>query len=421
LHVRRTVLRFLRTQPRGLRFLSLVGVCLGLATAVTSGGLAARSGVLVTGAPQVAAIAGGGFAGYELLSDGHVWAWGDDLEGQIGPGGHWQFSSTPVAVPGLRHIVAVTSGENTAYALARNGGVWAWGSNGQDELGNHVWASREIPVRVRLPGGITSIAAGAFTAYALRRDGTLWAWGDDAWGQLGTEGADVTTGTPRRVKRLADVVAVAAGDGNAYALRRNGTVWAWGDGSSGQLGDRCTAPQGSGTGGAVCPEKRVPVKVRTLSDVVAIASGAFTAYALRRDGTVWAWGDDDSDEVGSRTRVPYVPEPVRVGGLAHVVAITAGAYSAYALLRDGTVRSWGRGVEGELGDGSIANRAVPTQVANLAGVVKISGGGESAYALDRQGRLWAWGAGAYGQLGNGYRLSLDEPTRVRTVPGAAPP
>jgi len=408
------MLRFLRA-PRGLGFLALVGACLGLATAEISAG----SSVLAAGAPVAAAIAGGGFAGYELLSDGRVWAWGDDLEGQIGPAGGRRFSSTPVAVPGLDDVVAVTSGENTAYALARNGVVWAWGSNGQDELGNPAWASREIPVRVRLPGGIISIAAGAFTAYALRRDGTVWAWGDDAWGQLGTGGADVTTGTPRRVQRLGGVVAVAAGAGNAYALRRDGTVWAWGDGSSGQLGDGCTAPQGSASRGVACPEMRVPVRVRGLDDVVAIASGAFTAYALLRDGTVWAWGDDDFDAVGSRTRGPYAPEPASVGGLEHVVAIAAGGDSAYALLRDGTVWAWGRGVDGELGDGSVANRAAPVQVANLAGVVKISTGGDSAYALDRRGRLWAWGAGFYGQLGNGYRLSLDEPTRVRTVPVAA--
>jgi alpha-tubulin suppressor-like RCC1 family protein len=89
-------------------------------------------------------------------------------------------------------------------------------------------------------------------------------------------------------------------------------------------------------------------------------------------------------------------------------------------MSDGTVWAWGRGSEGELGDGSAVNRALPARVLKLSRVVKVVAGGETAYALDRHGRLWAWGSGLYGQLGNGlygllgngYPYSLDEPTLV---------
>jgi len=370
--------------------------------------LAASAGAVSAAAePAVAAIAGGGFAGYELLTNGRVWAWGDDLEGQIGTAGAWQLSTRPVEVPGLADVVAVTGGENTAYALERDGAVWAWGDDSQDELGDAGVTPRETPVRVRVPSAIIAVAAGGFSAYALRASGTVWAWGDDGWGQLGSAGGDTARGTPRPVQRLSDAVAVAAGASDGYALRRDGTVWAWGAGILGALGDGCSvAHHGS------CPATKVPVKVRGLRSVVAIAAGGFTAYALRSDGTVWAWGDDSFGELGSHVGRSIAGAPVHVSGLEHVVAISAGSYGGYALLRNGTVWAWGRGVDGELGDGSGSNRAVPTQVLKLSGVVKVVGGGDMAYVLDKRGQLWAWGSDVYGQLGDGYLLDLNEPTPV---------
>jgi hypothetical protein len=101
----------------------------------SSGGFeepAVRGMVATAAAPAVAAIAAGGFAGYEVLSDGRVWAWGDDLEGQIGTAGRWRWGSSPVLVRAVAHVVAVAGGENSAYAIERGGTVWAWGDDGQD-------------------------------------------------------------------------------------------------------------------------------------------------------------------------------------------------------------------------------------------------------------------------------------------------
>ena len=240
----------------------------------------------------IESIAGGGFSGYALLTDGRVWGWGDDLEGQIGTGGAWQLSATPVEIPGLREVVAIAGGQNTAYALRRDGTVWAWGDDVQDELGDDGSSPRQIPKRIRLPGEIVAIEAGAFSEYALRRDGTVWAWGSNSFLQLGTGGAIVPSGIPRRVDRLAAIVAIAAGSGDGYALDRDGRVWAWGDNSLGQLGTgACNASGALTRDRSQCPVAGGPVEARGLTDVTAIAAGADTAYALKRDGTVWAWGD----------------------------------------------------------------------------------------------------------------------------------
>jgi alpha-tubulin suppressor-like RCC1 family protein len=370
----------------------------------------------------IASIAGSGFAGYALLTNGRVWAWGDDLEGQIGTGGAWLLSATPVEVPGLTKVIAIAGGANTAYALRRDGTVWAWGDDAQDELGDSGASPRQIPKRVRVPGGIVAIAAGAFSAYALRRDGTVWAWGSNSFDQLGTGGGILPGGVPRRVDRLAGIVAIAGGSGDGYALDRDGRVWAWGDNSLGQLGPGgCTAPRDLTHDGSGCPVAGGPVEVRGLTGVTAIAAGADSVYALRRDGTVWAWGDGSFGALGIRTGHPFVDQPVRIRGLEHVVSITAGAVTGYAIVRDGTVWAWGRGVDGELGDGSTGNQAVPTRVLKLTGVIKLAGGGTMAYALDRHGLLWAWGSDLYGQLGNGYvSPGVDEPTPVPGPAGVTP-
>jgi alpha-tubulin suppressor-like RCC1 family protein len=388
----------------------------GGARAAASGAHGRRA----TRRPPVLKIAAGGFAGYAVLADGRVWAWGDDLEGQIGRAGAWQSRSTPVEVPGIANVVAVAGGGNTGYALQRGGAVWAWGDDSVRELGDSSESPRHTPTRVHTPGGIAAIAAGMFSAYALRQDGTVWAWGDNAVGQLGISEIIAARGRPRPVQRLTGMVAIAAGASDGYALTRNGTVWAWGDGSLGQLGAAGCAAGGPAADRSRCPAPGVPVRIRGLTGVTAIAAGANTGYALRRDGTVWAWGDSSFGALGAATKRAFLERPERVVGLQDVDSIGAGSSTGYAVLRDGSVWAWGRGVDGELGDRVFADSAVPRPVLGLTGARRVVGGGAMAYALDRQRRIWAWGGGLYGQLGNGYRLSLAQPTQVlRLSPLAA--
>jgi alpha-tubulin suppressor-like RCC1 family protein len=155
--------------------------------------------------------------------------------------------------------------------------------------------------------------------------------------------------------------------------------------------------------------------------MVAIAAGGDSGYALRRDGSVWAWGDDEFGELGNGVRRFDVGSPVRVRGLHDVVAITAGACSAYALLRNGTVWAWGRGDFGQLGNGSISEERVPVRVKGLTGVVQVVGGGSTVLALERDRSPWSWGANAFGQLGNNSVVNRDLPVRVLGLPGSPRP
>ncbi|SMB96533.1 Alpha-tubulin suppressor [Thermanaeromonas toyohensis ToBE] len=251
------------------------------------------------------------------------------------------------------------------------------------------------------------ISAGTYHSLALKSDGTVWAWGQNSYGQLG-DGTTTNRYTPVQVQGLSDVVAVAAGGGHSLALKSDGTVWAWGANNYGQLGDGTTA------------NRYTPVQVQGLSGVVAIAAALGShSLALKSDGTVWAWGYNYYGQLGDGTTTNRYT-PVQVQGLSNVVAIAAGGSYSLALKSDGTVCAWGYNGQGQLGDGTTTNRYTPVQVQNQnlqSSVVAIATHGNHSLALKSDGTVWAWGANAYGQLGDGTTTNRLTPVQVWNLSG----
>ena len=311
----------------------------------------------------------------DTTTTGTVQAWGYNLYGALGNGTTTN-SSTPVQVSRLTGITAIAggddgSGPNNGYALRRDGTVWAWGYNLDGELGNGTNTDSSTPVQVSRLTGITAIAGGSRAAYALRGDGTVWAWGNNSDGQLGNGIAtNASISTPVQVSGLTGVTAIAGGYFAGYALRGDGTVRAWGSNTYGELGNGTTT------------NSSTPVQVSGLTGVTAIAGGYLTGYALRGDGTVRAWGINGYGELGaSPTTTPSSSTPVQVTGLTGITAIAGGTFTGYALCGDGTVRAWGHNGDGELGNGTTTDSSTPVQVSGLTGVTAIAGGGYIGYAL----------------------------------------
>src|ERR1035437_3661407 len=289
------------------------------------------------------------------------------------------FSATvvPLAAPAsAAPALTATTASVTAAATSApgTGTVAAWGWNRDGELGNGSTTDSHVPVHVSGLTGVTAIAGGDEAGYALRSDGTVWAWGWNYSGQLGN-GTTTDSHVPVQVSGLTGVTAIASGDSAGYALRSDGTVWAWGDNYFGGLGN------------GTLTSSSVPVQVSGLTGVMAIAGGAGSGYAVRLDGTVWAWGDNGSGEPGNGWNTPNSSVPVQVSGLTGVTAIAAGENeTAYAVRSDGTAWAWGRNVDGELGDGTTSTESdVPVQVSGLSGVTAITGGNFSGYALRSDG------------------------------------
>jgi len=229
-----------------------------------------------------------------LKDDGTVWAWGFNRDGQVGNGTTTIEISTPVQVKDsndpsgfLSGVQAIDAGSSHSLALKDDGTVWAWGYNGNGQLGNGTTIDSSTPVEVGNLEGVEAITAHYSHSLALKDDGTVWAWGSNRcggprlWisGQLGDDEI-ASSNTPVEVGGLpSGVMAIAAGQCHSLALKDDGTVWAWGANLSGQLGNTTITHHSS-----------TPVEVSDLEGVEAITAGSSGSLALKDDGTVWAWG-----------------------------------------------------------------------------------------------------------------------------------
>ena len=249
----------------------------------------------------------------------------------------------------------------------------AWGSNASfGQLGDGTTAAiRTLPVSVAGLSGVVAIACGSTHSVALKRDGSVWAWGSNFSGRLGLGTKNYTPNpTPAMVPGLKDVIAISAGTDHTVALKRDGTVWAWGENNRGQVGDGTPTAQQP-----ITMECFSPVQAAGLRDVAAISAGSGHSLALKRDGTVWQWGKDS-------VTANIMRGPVAISGLSDVIAISSGGGFQHVLKRNGTVWSWGMNYIGQACVGT-TNTPVktPVQSVGLTGVVGIYAGASNSFAI----------------------------------------
>ena len=343
-------------------------------------------------------IAAGEAGSYFIKNDGILWAWGD-YNASKNPGtpeGEKENTHpVPAALAGLSDVVAISAGSGHSIVLKKDGTVWSWGYNGEGQLGTRAAADNRFPSPEQVGGlsDIMAIAAGDRHCLAVKRDGTVWSWGNNWHGQLG-DGTKNSNSSASQVKGLSDVTAVAAAMGHSLALRKDGTVWAWGYNDDGELGD------------GKKKERFTPFQIPGFADVTAIAAGRHHSVALKNDGTVWVWGGDK--ERGQSTK------PRRLAGLSHIVAISAGGWYSVALKDDGTVWAWGTIANGEEDDHTM-NETIrkPVQIKGLTDVVGVAAGLWHSLALKKDGTVWGWGRNYHGALGDGTETGRRVPVRAR--------
>jgi len=357
--------------------------------------LVAQSGVL--SGKTVLAVSAGGYHSLALCSDGTIAAWGQNGSGQLGNNSTTS-SSVPVLVTqsGVlsgKTVVAVSAGNSHSLALCSDGTIAAWGWNGNGTLGNNSTTSSSVPVLVNQSGvlsGKTVVAVSASGGYslALCSDGTMAAWGNNWYGQLGN-GSTTDSKIPVLVNQTGvlsgkTVVAVSAsGDYHSLALCSDGTIAAWGYNYFGQLGNNSTTNSSA-------PVLVTQGGVLSGKTVVAVSAGGYHSLALCSDGTIAAWGYNSYGQLGNNSvTISSVPVLVIQSGVLSgktVVAVTAGDYHSLALCLDGTMAAWGQNTSGELGNSSKPNITVPvlvTQSGVLSGktVLAVSVGGRHSLAL----------------------------------------
>jgi alpha-tubulin suppressor-like RCC1 family protein len=324
-----------------------------------------------------------------ISDDGTVLAWGMNTSLYAI---NW---SAPRSIDAPKNITAISTGDLHVLVLRNDGTVWAFGENRLGELGDGNNLSTSQWVQVEGLDNVKAISAGSSYNLALKDDGTVWAWGYNIHGQLGIGSIDPDgVFSPRQVQGLTNVTAVWADNFNSFALTSDGTLWGWSDNGEGELGDGTNMTR-------IIPE-RLPIE-----NVVAVDCEQQHTLFLKDDGSVWACGLNYNGQLGignkTHTIYEFTCSPVQVKEISDVVAVSAGSSHSVALKRDGTVWTWGENQEGRLGIGTVSGyeRLKPGEVPGLTGVTAISAGSAFTLALKDDGTVWAWGDNRAGEIGNG--------------------
>jgi alpha-tubulin suppressor-like RCC1 family protein len=285
-------------------------------------------------------------------------------------------------------------------------GAVAWGANQSGQIGDRSTVNRFGSTQVHgLTADAKQAAAGSSHSMVLKTDGTVWAWGDNSFGQIGN-GTTWPYGEPERVSGLSDVTQISANGTTSMALKSDGTVWAWGANFAGKLGDGTTV------------HRSAPVQVVGLTGITRIAAGGMHGLALKSDGTVWAWGDSTRGQLGGGNWYGRLTADV-VPGLSNVTQIAAGFRHSIALLADQTVRTWGDNSFGQLGNASARPAAAePVTPIGLRSIGGVAAGWGHSMACQSAGNkcgysfLYAWGDNSSGQLGDGTTVNRSTPRQI---------
>ena len=254
-------------------------------------------------------------------------------------------------------------------------------------------------------GEWAAAACGSYHTLAVKQDGTLWTWGLNDYGQLGWDTIDGSAhATPTQVGHARDWASVSAGYGNSFAVRKNGTVWAW--------GNNCDMGFNLGLGDDNWWFTRwSPTRIGQAHDWATVFYGYFHGLALKNDSTLWGWGGNFYGALGESDGT-FVVAPAEVGRDRGWAAAAAGGDFSLAVKQDGTLWACGVNVWGNLGLGDTANRRSPTRVGSGHDWAAVSAGICYSLALKEDGTLWAWGGNTFGELGLGDTAERHSPTRV---------
>jgi alpha-tubulin suppressor-like RCC1 family protein len=363
-------------------------------------------------------VAGPSYVG--LKNDGSLWGWGLSQYGLFG-------LNDSIIPPSLANSTSWKSisgcwtysdGGDHFVAVKSDGTLWAWGSNTQGQLGLGDTANRSVPTQIGNKTNWTSADAGYGYTVGVS-GGTLFAWGNDN-GAFGSGlGTTIRTSSPVLVGMPIHTAAagrdaggnpyywsqLAFGASHAVALRSDGTVWTWGVNTNGQLGINSTVSNAT------------PVKTILSVSATMIAASSLSSFALSTTGVLWAWGQNTNGEIGqgSTTTANY-SSPIQVtaglpAGASFAMVSATLSQSVFGILTDGSLYAWGYGTSGCIGNNAALSKSLPTVISG-ASFKFVSGGRDSVFAIRTDGKLFGWGLNTGGELGDNTIVSRSSPVAL---------
>ena len=327
-----------------------------------------------------------------LTAIGGVQCWGDNQSGLLGSGIAQQSINVPVDVIGLDSgVQAISTGGFHTCAVTQFSGAQCWGSNGAGQLGDGTTTRRGTPVTVAgLAVGVADISAGWGHSCAVTAAGNARCWGDNDYGQLG-DGTTIDRTVPVEVDGLppGGVAAIAAGARHTCALLTSSIIMCWGDNSFGQLGNRSTNPS------------IAPRFVNGVQGPISLSAGMWHNCAVQANGQARCWGRRDGGRLGDGTM-----EGIATSGVAvdlpneDFATIYAGGVGSCATTTSGHAYCWGLNYNGQLGDGTLTDSALPVPVSGLGSdVTGVAISSNHACGVSADGVLHCWGSNSRGELG----------------------
>jgi alpha-tubulin suppressor-like RCC1 family protein len=325
----------------------------------------------VAGGANWASLSGNGGSGNHCVgikTDGTLWGWGGTynqfpVTGNNSSTGRW---SSPVqTVAGGTNWKMASCGYGFTVALKTDGTLWGWGRNANGQLGDDDTYSASSRVTKSSP--VQELTAGTNWKYisaagqyvsAIKTDGSLWQWGLASFSNQGSNISGVDILSPAQYASTATGwKTVLSGAGSTWAIKTNGTLYAWGNNTSGELGDGTVTQRNNPTQiGSDTNWKNLSRNTCTVS-----TSSQFV-FAIKTDGTLWGWGDNFKGQLGTNDRTKYSSPVQTVSGGTNWHQISNGYLSAHAIKTDGTLWSWGYNQQGGIGDGTVTDTSSPVQV-----------------------------------------------------------
>jgi alpha-tubulin suppressor-like RCC1 family protein len=300
-----------------------------------------------------------------IRKDGTLWTWGPGTYGTLGHG-DVVARSVPTQVGDLTDWSVSRLGYYHAIFVKSNGTLWATGKNNFGQLGDLTVVLRSSPVQL---GSLTTwsadrnhIAINGNTSYAIKKDGTLWAWGRNLHGAIGNATNGVHYSSPIQIGSATNWTAISAGSQHAVGIA-NGILYAWNRNNYGCMGfDGNTTDHD-----AVAVDEKVssPVQVGAMTNWNSVSGGENTTFGTTADGKLWAFGGGSPggrDGALGLEDVIYRSSPTQVGSLTDWVSVNAGHAQCASIKANGTLWQWGSASDGQGGHGDVINRSSPTQI-----------------------------------------------------------